>query len=84
MPCVKLPPGYTLLERSGDIVLGFNPNVPFGKYATWKVDRAGTGVHSGHYCHDIQIAVAGYVRRAELENKLAWPWEDGQGRANAI
>lgn len=82
MSCLTLPPGYILLERSGDAVLAHNPNAQFGRYVTWKVDRAGTGVHSGHYFNDIQLAVSNYVRRAELENKLMW--DIGPDRVNAL
>jgi len=78
MPCVALPSGYILLERSGDTVLAFNPNSPCGRYATWKVDRTGTGVHSGHYTSDIQVAVKSFVRRAKLG------WDIGPDRVNAL
>jgi len=77
MSCLTLPPGYTLLERSGDIVLAFNPNSPCGRYATWKVDRTGTGVHSGFYLCDIRQAVKNFVSRAKLD------WDISPDRVNA-
>lgn len=78
MSCLTYRLATHCWKEPGTSCLLLIPNSPCGRYATWKVDRTGTGVHSGHYTSDIQVAVKSFVRRAKLG------WDISPDRVNAL